>query len=225
VPDGTPDATLESLVRVPEICEAKVNREAGEFHLIFKPGTNGLFGIEHFHPADIDEAHIRDPELRAHMNEYVGRAWRIMFEEFRAAVRARRCILFAKYGSVFNEFRPVPPDIFGLFEVTNLFMGTATTEAGERLYLVHVAAVDHATAEEKLGDVAAQATRQRKRPRALKLENARAAVEAIRTARGTIDDLSDKELAREVRRVMEEQKQPVPSNETIRRAAGRRRRG
>jgi hypothetical protein len=225
--DGTCDAYFETLIAVPEIKEVKIDRAAGQFCLSFHPRQNGLFNAVEFHPLEIDGAYIRDPNLRSLITQFVGRAWLIMAEQFRAAVRIGGCTLFARAGSPLKDFTPVAPDIFDHFEVTNWFKGTATTEAGEMLYSLHVAPSEYTGGSSQAQQIAPTEPqlRQRKWPRAQLRENAKAAVDGIREQRGTIDDLPDVELVKLVGDWMKNRGQKTPSAETIRRAAGRRKVG
>jgi hypothetical protein len=72
-----------------------------------------------------------------------------MCEAFKAAIRQRCCLLFARAERLSSPFTLVAPDVFDQLEVIDWAKGEGRGPVGERFYSLHAAPPDH------LSDVAA----------------------------------------------------------------------
>jgi hypothetical protein len=212
---------LESLLVGPGVFEAEIDGYGGSFDLSYE----GEAFPTAVYPYEIVEVDLPSTSNDASIKERIQRVWSIMQDEFLNAINREECVIYARAESPLNSFRLISPDILQYFEIKNWNNGLATSQSGHLLYSLHVApAVPHADPifDDDPLPQKPKIMVARRMPRAPKLENAKAAVEWIRQTRGTIDDLTDKELSNAVTDRMKSLGQSMPSMETIRRAAGRR---
>lgn len=138
--NGTSDQQLELWLQPAGVREAIVDRLNGEFRLTLPEGATGPFNFPICcHPAEFDPADIRDEHLRSTVSAQVLFAWSRMQDEFRRAVAERRCIIFARAGSMLNSFTLIAPDVFRHFRIIDWRNGEAVNAIGEKLFSIHVA--------------------------------------------------------------------------------------
>ncbi|GEO18683.1 hypothetical protein MAE02_63790 [Microvirga aerophila] len=150
--------------------------------------------------------------------------WGRMQDEFRSAVDERRCTIFARAGSVLSEFTIIAPDVFRYFVVTDWMRGDAQAATGEQLFSIHVAlpSVDSPATSYLLQDNKQTSTVRRKKPGAVKQQQAQAAIRAL-TAEGVeLEKLSNQEYEARVSNWLIANGYRSPGKDTIMRAAGRR---
>jgi hypothetical protein len=137
--NGTPDRQLVSWLRQSGIRDATVDSTNGEIMLVLPESASGPFNFPVCcRPSEFNPDDIRDEQLRSTVSEQVLFVWSRMQDEFKRAVKMRRCVVAARAGSILNGFTPIAPDVFRHFDVTNWRDGVAVNAAGEKLFSIHV---------------------------------------------------------------------------------------
>jgi hypothetical protein len=140
--DGFDDAHLEALLRGPGIVSARIHADTGEFELSFEPGVLGVFNFPlRFHPSEFPAEEILKYDIRVSTAKSVEIVWKIMCEQFGAAVHQGLCTVCGRRGSVLNSYTSIPSSSFYRLEVTNWLNGDAQTPTGELVFDLHVAPV------------------------------------------------------------------------------------
>ncbi|WP_170285234.1 hypothetical protein, partial [Microvirga aerophila] len=126
--------------------EAKLDAETGEFEVTFEPHPSRRPGLSRrFSPIEFDSSDIYDRATRASVGNRVDVVWDIMCEDFKAAIRERRCLLFARAERLSSPFTLVAPDVFDQLDEIDWAKGEGRGPVGERFYSLHAAPPDHLT--------------------------------------------------------------------------------
>jgi hypothetical protein len=148
-----------------------------------------------------------------------------MCEDFKAAIRQRCCLLFARAERLSNPFTLVAPDVFDQLEVIDWAKGEGRGPAGERFYSLHAVPPEFAreiTISEQIRHGEQPLNAARKVRIAPKQQPALEALTALRANGVDLDSLTPKEKTKKVADYLKQQGRPkwdIPSSRTVERAA------